>query len=319
VIRVALDAMGGDHAPRVEIEGLRLALRDLPATFRVQLVGKPDLFVERKPGHRGADGNVGDHRLIGLRGAIGRHVLDRDGQGIAEQQTLVDIMSAVVGVSRIGIHDNFFEFGGDSILAIQVVARAQEAGLKLTAYDLFVHPTVADLAAVAASGVAIDAEQGEIAGPLVLSPAQRRFCRARYAEPHRWTTSVLVELGARVDADVVARGVDRVLGHHDGLRRTAPAVTIGMGSTVVTFIVAQFMSVDAARWINHACTPNCEADETDDCRVFIKALRDIEPGEELNYDYGLIVDGRHTRKLKEEYACRCGTSGCRGTMLAKRR
>jgi len=76
---------------------------------------------------------------------------------------------------------------------------------------------------------------------------------------------------------------------------------------------------NAAKWINHACTPNCEADETDDCRVFIKALRDIEPGEELNYDYGLIVDGRHTRKLKEEYACRCGTSGCRGTKLAKRR
>jgi uncharacterized protein len=76
---------------------------------------------------------------------------------------------------------------------------------------------------------------------------------------------------------------------------------------------------NAAKWINHACTPNCEADETDDGRVFIKALRDIEVGEELNYDYGLIVDGRHTPKLKQEYACRCGTPKCRGTMLAKKR
>ena len=76
---------------------------------------------------------------------------------------------------------------------------------------------------------------------------------------------------------------------------------------------------NAAKWINHACTPNCEADETDDGRVFIKALRDIEPGEELNYDYGLIVDGRHTAKLKQEFACRCGTPECRGTMLAKKR
>jgi len=76
---------------------------------------------------------------------------------------------------------------------------------------------------------------------------------------------------------------------------------------------------NAAKWINHACTPNCEADETDDGRVFIKALRDIRPGEELNYDYGLIIDGRHTKKLKQEYACRCGTPGCRGTMLAKKR
>jgi uncharacterized protein len=76
---------------------------------------------------------------------------------------------------------------------------------------------------------------------------------------------------------------------------------------------------NAAKWINHACGPNCVADETDDGRVFIKALRDITPGEELNYDYGLIVDGKHTKKVKKEFACRCGTPECRGTMLAKKR
>jgi uncharacterized protein len=75
---------------------------------------------------------------------------------------------------------------------------------------------------------------------------------------------------------------------------------------------------NAAKWINHACGPNCEADE-EGARVFIKALRDIAPGEELNYDYGLILDGRHTKKVKKEFACRCGTPECRGTMLAKKR
>ena len=75
---------------------------------------------------------------------------------------------------------------------------------------------------------------------------------------------------------------------------------------------------NAAKWINHACGPNCEADE-DDGRVFIKALRDIAPGEELNYDYGLILDGRHTAKVKKEFECRCGTPECRGTMLAPKK
>jgi SET domain-containing protein len=75
---------------------------------------------------------------------------------------------------------------------------------------------------------------------------------------------------------------------------------------------------NAARWINHACTPNCEADETDG-RVFIKALRDIQPGEELFYDYGLVIDDRYTPKLKKQFACRCGTPDCRGTMLAPKR
>jgi SET domain-containing protein len=75
---------------------------------------------------------------------------------------------------------------------------------------------------------------------------------------------------------------------------------------------------NAARWINHACKPNCEADE-EDGRVFIKALRTIEPGEELFYDYGLSIDDRYTPKLKAEYACRCGARKCRGTMLAPKR
>jgi SET domain-containing protein len=75
---------------------------------------------------------------------------------------------------------------------------------------------------------------------------------------------------------------------------------------------------NASRWINHACEPNCEADE-EDGRVFIKALRDLEPGEELFYDYGLVIDERYTPKLKKEYACRCGSPSCRGTMLAPKR
>ena len=75
---------------------------------------------------------------------------------------------------------------------------------------------------------------------------------------------------------------------------------------------------NSARWINHACSPNCEADEVDG-RVFIKALCDIAPGEELFYDYGLVIDARYTKKLKAEFECRCGTPGCRATMLAPKR
>jgi uncharacterized protein len=64
--------------------------------------------------------------------------------------------------------------------------------------------------------------------------------------------------------------------------------------------------------------PNCQADEQGG-RVFIKALRDLHPGEELFYDYGLVIDERYTPKLKREYACRCGSPLCRGTMLSPKR
>ena len=72
---------------------------------------------------------------------------------------------------------------------------------------------------------------------------------------------------------------------------------------------------NSSRWINHACEPNCQADETDG-RVFIRALRDLQPGDELFYDYGLVLDERQTAKLKKQYACHCGSPSCRGTMLA---
>jgi uncharacterized protein len=72
---------------------------------------------------------------------------------------------------------------------------------------------------------------------------------------------------------------------------------------------------NASRWINHACEPNCQA-QTEGDRVFIEALSDLSPGEELFYDYGLVIDERYTKKLKKEYECRCGSPVCRHTMLA---
>lgn len=82
---------------------------------------------------------------------------------------------------------------------------------------------------------------------------------------------------------------------------------------------------NAARWINHSCAPNCEAvliedaDEPTRSRVFIEAIRSIEPGEELTYDYGIILAERHTARLKAIWACRCGASTCTGTMLKPKR
>ncbi len=75
---------------------------------------------------------------------------------------------------------------------------------------------------------------------------------------------------------------------------------------------------NSAKWINHSCDPNLEAEQDGD-RVFLKALRDIDVGEELFFDYGLVIDARMTAKLKKEYACWCGSPKCRGTMLASRR
>lgn len=81
-----------------------------------------------------------------------------------------------------------------------------------------------------------------------------------------------------------------------------------------------------ARWINHGCDPNCRAvlveDEAGDprrSRVFIEAIRDIAPGEELTYNYGISLAERHTPRLKKIWTCRCGAKNCTGTMLQPKR
>jgi SET domain-containing protein len=75
---------------------------------------------------------------------------------------------------------------------------------------------------------------------------------------------------------------------------------------------------NAARWINHSCSPNCVTSEDDDGRVFIEAKREILPGEELTYDYRLSIDGRLTKKERARYVCRCGAPKCRGSLLYRK-
>ena len=75
-------------------------------------------------------------------------------------------------------------------------------------------------------------------------------------------------------------------------------------------------------YVNHSCEPNCEAELVEgdgDTRIYILALRDIAPDEELVYNYGLSLDERYTPTLKKQFACHCGSKSCRGTMLSPKR
>ncbi|HMA21042.1 MAG TPA: SET domain-containing protein-lysine N-methyltransferase [Gemmatimonadaceae bacterium] len=73
-----------------------------------------------------------------------------------------------------------------------------------------------------------------------------------------------------------------------------------------------------ARFINHSCDPNCDA-VIDDGRIWIETIRDVEPGEELAYDYAYTLEERHTPAAKRKFPCHCGSALCRGTILAKKR
>jgi SET domain-containing protein len=88
------------------------------------------------------------------------------------------------------------------------------------------------------------------------------------------------------------------------------------------FIAGPRVVIDAgvngneARFINHSCAPNCET-VIENSRVFIEAIRNIKPGDELGYDYQLTWESTDDPVELENYACRCGAKRCRGTMLDK--
>ena len=122
----------------------------------------------------------------------------------------------------VGIHDNFFELGGDSILSIQVISRAMRTGLVITYAQLFKYQTIAQLVPHLGHVSTIRAEQGEVTGPLPLTPIQHRFFEQNGSM--HYNQSLLFEVPAGMNANRLERAVAALLAHHDALRLRFPLV-----------------------------------------------------------------------------------------------
>ncbi|MFE7296373.1 amino acid adenylation domain-containing protein [Streptomyces sp. NPDC057579] len=143
------------------------------------------------------------------------------------ERTLAEIWAAVLGVSRVGTDDNFFQLGGDSLLSIQTVQRMRQAGLAVTTKDLFVHQSIRPLAALAGERAparpaeplpAPAAHDDHEGGPIPLTPAQHDYFAAVPLAPHHFTQSVLVELHAETDEAALRRALTALVDRHPALR-----------------------------------------------------------------------------------------------------
>ena len=131
---------------------------------------------------------------------------------------LTHIWAQVLGVDRVGVRDNFFELGGDSILSIQVVARARQAGLELTPKQFFQHQTIAELAPGVEIVTGTPAEQGQVTGDAPLTPIQRWFFEQNLADPHHFNQAVLLETPPALDERILRCVLQHLIAHHDALR-----------------------------------------------------------------------------------------------------
>jgi amino acid adenylation domain-containing protein/non-ribosomal peptide synthase protein (TIGR01720 family) len=134
------------------------------------------------------------------------------------EAALARIWAEVLRRDRVGVHENFFEMGGDSILSIQVILRAAQAGIRLLPRQMFAHATIAELAAVADTAPVVVAEQGPVTGDAPLTPVQGWFFEQDLPDAHHWNQAFLFRAAQRIDIGVLTRAVDAVLAHHDALR-----------------------------------------------------------------------------------------------------
>jgi amino acid adenylation domain-containing protein/non-ribosomal peptide synthase protein (TIGR01720 family) len=135
------------------------------------------------------------------------------------EQRLAEIWKEVLRRDRIGRHDNFFELGGDSILSLQIIARAHRSGLKLTPKQLFERPTIAGLAEVAVvRALNGQMSQGPVTGTVPLTPIQQWFFEARHPNLHHWNQAVLLKMQKPLELPLLVQAMQILVEHHDALR-----------------------------------------------------------------------------------------------------
>ncbi|MED2919520.1 amino acid adenylation domain-containing protein [Bacillus thuringiensis] len=136
----------------------------------------------------------------------------------SNEQILTTIWKRVLGVKKVGIYDNFFEIGGDSILSIQIISQASQVGLKLTPKQMFECPTIAELAQVAIETQGVQAEQGIVIGDVPLTPIQCWFFEQEHPHTEHWNQSMLLRVKERLNVKLLEGAILNLLKHHDALR-----------------------------------------------------------------------------------------------------
>lgn len=218
----------GSRLPEYMVPGVFVWLGSLPLTVN----GKVDR--ERLPVPEGERPRLGQ-RFVEPR--------------TSAERVLAGLWSEVLGVSRIGVHDNFFTLGGDSITSIVVMSRAARRGLRITPWQFFENQTVAGQAQVAVPVVAVEDRAdpaAPVVGPAPLTPVQRWFFDQEFSHPGHYNQGWLFRVPATVDADRLAAAITGLLERHDALRLRFPRDTRAAGGRRAEYTAPEATAASAA-------------------------------------------------------------------------
>lgn len=229
------------------------------------------------------------------------------------EEELCKIWSDVLGIQQVGIHDNFFMLGGDSILSIQIVSRANQQGLGLSVKQLFQHQTIEQLSGLIGHHKARLSDQAPMSGPFLLGPVQHWFLDQHPPEPHHFNQSLLLDIKTGLTEDILFKAFSAIERHHDMLRARFNHDTKGWQAHIepVEKCSASVHSVDmrglpvedrTSTMIQHARTLQASLDLAAGpiSKVIRYRLSDAGPDKLLWIIHHLSVDGISWRILLED-------------------
>lgn len=246
------------------------------------------------------------------------HVVQADAQEEA-QRILAAVFADVLRLPAVGPRDNFFEIGGDSILSIQICARARRQGVLITPNQVFDHPTIAELVKVAQRSHATEAEQGPVTGEAPLIPIQSWLLAQPLVNANQWNAAIVLEVPGSHPPEVYQTALRAIVAHHDALRarfsRAGGSWSQSLGGVdagdvaFVTHAVAAFDTPEAVAALEQVGGKLQASLDLASGPVFGAALFREQNGPRsrlLMVAHHLVLDGLSWRIIVEDLIAACG-------------
>ncbi|MBD8481710.1 non-ribosomal peptide synthetase [Pseudomonas coleopterorum] len=224
------------------------------------------------------------------------------------ERALASIWAEVLGVEQVGVADNFFELGGDSILSLQVISRARQAGWQLKPRDVFEHQHIAALAAVA---VALDhsrVDNGPVQGEAPITPIQAHFFAQAVPVPSHWNQALLLRPLQTLQPQALDRALTALYAHHDALRlhfqRVEGRWRAHHGQATASLLQCQSLGDAGSEAITALCEDAQRGFDLGQGPLFKAVLMELGDGSQrlLLVAHHLVVDGVSWRILLEDLA-----------------
>jgi|GEM_PF-1049508 len=201
-------------APKeISVSNLRSFLKDRVPDYMI-----PHIFIMLDGFPLNSNGKVDKSALPepkGLRPEMEtKYVAPRN----ATEQVIVDVWKEVIGVDKIGVYDNFFDLGGDSIISLQVVSRLNQKGYNIQPRDILQYQCIADLAPAADIVPTLKVDQGPVVGTSPLTPIQRWFFEQDLENRSHFNQGVLFRSEIGVKEEALRKSLQILINHHDVLR-----------------------------------------------------------------------------------------------------